>query len=164
MINRETVPTKTDRVLKATVLPRCSPGLDPGSTTVSSRCRPMCTGFTTVTPGFTLVVYGGVAVTSRLSPGVLKKIETGMNLDTTGCPRLVTIDIGLPRFYSLNPSMYYSIAITVMEKTHIDIHPRKKRSPVLKDCLFVNMIILGCKAVDIQKVNRLFFQLGHLKV
>ena len=40
----------------------------------------------------------------------------------------------------------------------------KKRSPVLKDCLFVNMILLGCKAVDIQKVNRLFFQLGHLKV
>ena len=30
----------------------------------------------------------------------------------------------------------------------------KKRSPVLKDCLFVNMIILGCKAVDIQKVIR----------
>ena len=60
--------------------------------------------------------------------------------------------------------MYYSIAITVMEKAHIDIHPRKKRSPVLKDCLFVNMIILECKAVDIQKVNRLFFQLGHLKV
>ena len=30
-------------------------------------------------------------------------------------------------FYSLNPSMYYSIAITVMEKVHIDIHPRKKR-------------------------------------
>ena len=29
-------------------------------------------------------------------------------------------------FYSLNPSMYYSIAITVMEKVHIDIHPRKK--------------------------------------
>ena len=28
--------------------------------------------------------------------------------------------------YSLNPSMYYSIAITVMEKVHIDIHPRKK--------------------------------------
>ena len=32
----------------------------------------------------------------------------------------------LCNFYSLNPSMYYSIAITVMEKTHIDIHPRKK--------------------------------------
>ena len=60
--------------------------------------------------------------------------------------------------------MYYSIAIIVMEKAHIDIHPRKKRSPVLKDCLFVNMIILGCKAVDIQKVIRLFCQLGHLKV
>ena len=30
-------------------------------------------------------------------------------------------------YYSLNPSMYYSIlAITVMEKAHIDIHPRKK--------------------------------------
>ena len=51
-----------------------------------------------------------------------------------------------------------------MGKFHVDIHPRKKRSPVLKDCLSVNMIILGCKAVDIQKVNRLFFQLGHLKV
>ena len=51
-----------------------------------------------------------------------------------------------------------------MEKAHIDIHPRKKRSPVLKDCLFVNMIILGCKTVDIQKVNRLFCQLGHFKV
>ena len=50
-----------------------------------------------------------------------------------------------------------------MEKAYIDIHPRKK-SPVLKDCLFVNMIILGCKAVDIQKVNRLLCQLGHLKV
>ena len=59
--------------------------------------------------------------------------------------------------------MYYSIAITVMEKVHIDIHPRKK-NPVLKDCLFVNMIILECKAVYIQKVNRLFCQLGHLKV
>ena len=59
--------------------------------------------------------------------------------------------------------MYYSIAITVMEKFHVDIHPRKKRSPVLKDCLFVNMIILGCKAVDIQKVNRLFFSTGTLK-
>ena len=44
-------------------------------------------------------------------------------------------------FYSLNPSMYYSIAITNVEKAHTDIHPRKKRSPVLKDCLFVNMII-----------------------
>ena len=44
-------------------------------------------------------------------------------------------------FYSLNPSMYFSIAITNVEKAHIDIHPRKKRSPVLKDCLFVNMII-----------------------
>ena len=31
-------------------------------------------------------------------------------------------------FYSLNPSMYYSIAITVMEKAHIDIHPRNKKS------------------------------------
>ena len=60
--------------------------------------------------------------------------------------------------------MYYSIVITEMEKVHIDIHPRKKRSPVLKDCLFVNMFILGCKAVEIQKVNRLFCQLGHLKV
>ena len=59
--------------------------------------------------------------------------------------------------------MYYSIAIIVLEKVHIDIHPRKK-SPVLKDCLFVNMIILGYKAVDIQKVNRLFCQLGLLKV
>ena len=29
-------------------------------------------------------------------------------------------------FYSFNPSMYYSIAITVMEKFHVDIHPRKK--------------------------------------
>ena len=29
-------------------------------------------------------------------------------------------------YYSLNPSMYFSIAITVMEKVHIDIHPRKK--------------------------------------
>ena len=29
-------------------------------------------------------------------------------------------------FYSLNPSMYYSIAIIVMEKAHIDIHPRKE--------------------------------------
>ena len=31
-------------------------------------------------------------------------------------------------FYSLNPSMYYSIAIIVMEKAHIDIHPKKKKS------------------------------------
>ena len=60
--------------------------------------------------------------------------------------------------------MYYSIAITVMEKVHIDNSSEKKRSPVLKDCLFINMIILECKAVDIQKVNRLFCQLGHLKV
>ena len=33
-------------------------------------------------------------------------------------------------FYSFNPSMYYSIAITVMEKFHVDIHPRKKKSGV----------------------------------
>ena len=58
--------------------------------------------------------------------------------------------------------MYYPIfySYNVLEKAHIDIHPRKKRSPVLNDCLFVSMII----AVDIQKVNRLFCQLGHLKV
>ena len=76
---------------------------------------------------------------------------------------LLLKDLSFNFYYSFNPSVYYSIAITVMEKFHVDIHPRKK-SPVLKDCLFVNMIILGCKAVDIQKVNRLFFQLGHLKV
>ena len=29
-----------------------------------------------------------------------------------------------------------AIAIIVMEKVHIDIHPRKKRSPVLKDCRY----------------------------
>ena len=29
-------------------------------------------------------------------------------------------------FYSFNPSLYYSIAIIVLEKVHIDIHPRKK--------------------------------------
>ena len=51
-----------------------------------------------------------------------------------------------------------------MEKVPCRYPSEKKRSPVLKYCLFVNMIILGCKAVDIQKVTRLFFQLGHLKV
>ena len=60
--------------------------------------------------------------------------------------------------------MYYSIAITVMEKDPYRYPSEKKRSPVLNDCLFVNMIILGCQAVDIQKVNRLFCQLGYLKV
>ena len=60
--------------------------------------------------------------------------------------------------------MYYSRAITVMEKFHVDIHPRKKKSGFKRlYCLFVNMIILGCKAVDIQKVNRLFFSTGTLK-
>ena len=51
VINRGTVPTK----MIVTVLPRCSPGLVRGSTTVS----PECPGFTTEKPGVTPVVYGG---------------------------------------------------------------------------------------------------------
>ena len=38
----------------------------------------------------------------------------------------IPLCICICNFYSLNPSMYYSIAVTVMEKAHIDIHPRKK--------------------------------------
>ena len=51
VINRGTVPTKIDHVLIITVLPGCSHGLGPGSIVVSSRCRPVCPGFTTVCPG-----------------------------------------------------------------------------------------------------------------
>ena len=48
MINQGTVLTKIDHVLTVTVLPWCNPGLVPGSTTVLSRCMPVCPGFTTV--------------------------------------------------------------------------------------------------------------------
>ena len=38
VISRGTVLTKIDHVLTVTVLPRCTPGLVPGSTAVLSRC------------------------------------------------------------------------------------------------------------------------------
>ena len=80
MINRGTVPTKIDRVHTATVLSRCSPGLGPGSTTVSSRCRPVCLGFTTVKPSSVPVHAGGVPV--PVPPGdtpVFGSIENDSN-------------------------------------------------------------------------------------
>ena len=39
---------KIDHVITVTVLSRCNPGLVPDSTTVLSRCMPVCPGFTTV--------------------------------------------------------------------------------------------------------------------
>ena len=62
MINRGTVPTIIDRVLTTTVLSRCSPGLGPGSTTVSSQCRPVCLGLTTVKPSSVPFHPGGIPV------------------------------------------------------------------------------------------------------
>ena len=50
MINQGTVPTKIDCVLSHG-FPQCSPCLGPGSTTVSSRRRPVRPAFTTVKPG-----------------------------------------------------------------------------------------------------------------
>ena len=46
VISRGTV--LTNFVLTVTVLPRCTPGLVPGSTAVLSRCMPVCPGFSTV--------------------------------------------------------------------------------------------------------------------
>ena len=48
VISRGTVLTKIDHVLTVRVLPRCTPGLVPGSTAVLSRCMPVYPGFTTV--------------------------------------------------------------------------------------------------------------------
>ena len=56
VINRETVPTNTDRVLIATTLPWCSHGLVPGSAGEP--------GFTMVKSGVVPFVYGGVLVTT----------------------------------------------------------------------------------------------------
>ena len=63
VINRETVPTNTDRVLIATTLPWCSHGLVPGSTTVV-RVQAGVPGFTMVKSGVVPFVYGGVLMTT----------------------------------------------------------------------------------------------------
>ena len=100
VINRGIIPTKIDRVLTVTVLPRCSPGFGPGSTTVSSRYRPLCPGFTmftTVASRFIPVCRGGVPVQPGVDPmtagpatvlprclPVLKMLATGVNRDATG--------------------------------------------------------------------------------
>ena len=88
VINRGTV--KNDRFLTVTVLPGCSPGLVPGSNTVSSQYRPVCPGFTTVKPSFNPVVYLGILVTAfhttvmHLCLPELIMITTEVNQDTTG--------------------------------------------------------------------------------
>ena len=94
--NRGTVPTKIYRVLTVMVLPRCSPGFGPGSTTVSSRCRPVCPGFTTVHPGSIPVHPGGfpvhpgpATVMPRCLP-VLIMLATGVNRDGTRVNRDAT--------------------------------------------------------------------------
>ena len=79
VIKRGTFSTKIDRVLAVTVLPRCSPGLIPGSTTVSSRRMLVCPGFTTVRPGSVPVHPGGVPVTAShatVLPRCFKTIAT----------------------------------------------------------------------------------------
>ena len=54
------------------------------------------------------------------------QISANIMIDTELWQRLPISCFVVISFYSFNPSMYYSIAITVMEKFHVDIHPRKK--------------------------------------
>ena len=84
MINRGTVPTKIDRVLTVTVLPRCSPGLSPGSITMSSRCRPVCVPIHPVVvpvhPGGVPVHLGPATDMSRCLPVLVNQPDcTGLN-------------------------------------------------------------------------------------
>ena len=76
------------------VLPRCSPNLVPGSTTVSSRCRLMCPGFTygkvRWRPGLSRWRDGLATVMPRCLP-VLKMIAAGVNRDATGINRDATV-------------------------------------------------------------------------
>ena len=125
-IYRGTVPTKIDRVLTFTVFPRCSPGHGPGSITVSSRCRPVCPGFSTVHSGGFPIHPGGVPVHPGgvpVHPGpatvllwclpVLKMLATGTEQDS-GSPRCHP---GYPRFAPDHPGLSRSspIAITVCD-------------------------------------------------
>ena len=103
VMKRDTVPTKNDRVLTVTVLPRCNPCLGPGSITVSSRCRPVSPGITTVHPGTVPIHTGGIPVHPGGVPDhpsgarvifwclpALKTIATGVNRDGTGVNRDAT--------------------------------------------------------------------------
>ena len=101
ILNRATVPTKIHSVLIVTVLPLCSTGLIPGSTTMTPLCRPVCPGFTTIKPGFTPVVYASVAVAAGHATAmprclsVVKMISTGVDWDKTG----FTVAKSLQLFY-----------------------------------------------------------------
>ena len=96
VIHRGNYPSKIDCVLTVTTLPRCSPGLGPGSITVSPRCRQVCPGFTTVHSGSVPIHPGGVPVypgPATVMPRcllVLKMLAIRVNRDTIGVNRGAT--------------------------------------------------------------------------
>ena len=128
VISGETVPTKIDHILTVTMLPQCSPGLVPGSTTVSSRCRLVFPGFTRVKPGSAPVHSGdvslhldGVPVTAghatvlpRSLP-VLKMIAAWVNRGGTVVNRTAPGQTGVNRAKFLKPVCPDGIPVHPME-------------------------------------------------
>ena len=72
--------------------------------------------------------YGHIHVYSPRAgaDNLLASIFFSINMNFMQLPASFPHLIPFYYFYSFNPSMYYSIAITVMEEFHVDIHPRKK--------------------------------------
>ena len=78
-------------------------------------------------PGFNTYMYMYLHMQCHIARLFLLVVHGGLFMSSLAGRTLSMIPPqGRDYFYSFNPSMYYSIAISVMEKFHVDIHPRKK--------------------------------------